>query len=109
MNILPCPCPEDDYHALCDVSRCGKELWGLEPMVLVEGPRVVPGRPGGVGVDQVEERYGKMIIDLLLNKRSCRFWSGKICEMGCERSGGRGSGVGRKVEGGETVFLRWRW
>lgn len=34
----------DDYHALCDVSRCGKELWGLEPMVLVEGPRVVPGR-----------------------------------------------------------------
>ena len=74
--MLPCPCPEDDYHALCDVSRCGKELWGLEPMVLVEGPRVVPGRPGGVGVDQVEERYGKMIIDLLLNKRSCRFWSG---------------------------------
>ncbi|CAL1126061.1 unnamed protein product [Cladocopium goreaui] len=34
----------DDYHSLCDIARCGKELWGLEPMVLVEGPRVTPGR-----------------------------------------------------------------
>eukprot|EP00434_Breviolum_minutum_P006989 symbB.v1.2.006166.t1/scaffold366.1/size218977/8 len=34
----------DDYPSLCDIARCGKELWGLEPMVLVEGPRVTPGR-----------------------------------------------------------------
>lgn len=34
----------DDYHSLCDLARCGKELWGLEPMVLVEGPKVTPGR-----------------------------------------------------------------
>ena len=38
---------EDDYHSLCDLARCGKELWGLEPMVLVEGPRVTPGRCHG--------------------------------------------------------------
>jgi len=34
----------EDYQTLCDVARCGKELWGLEPMVLVEGPKAMPGQ-----------------------------------------------------------------
>eukprot|EP00439_Symbiodinium_sp_Y106_P075558 s91_g15.t1 len=34
----------EDFPSLCDISRCGKELWGLEPMVLAEGPKAVPGQ-----------------------------------------------------------------
>ena len=36
----------EDYHSLCDIARSQRELWGLEPMVLVEGPRAMPGRWG---------------------------------------------------------------
>lgn len=34
----------EDFPSLCDISRCGKELWGLEPMVLAEGPKAMPGQ-----------------------------------------------------------------
>eukprot|EP00913_Durusdinium_trenchii_P011621 g10915.t1 len=34
----------EDYQSLCDVARCGRELWGLETVVMTHGPRANPGQ-----------------------------------------------------------------
>ncbi|CAJ1427072.1 unnamed protein product, partial [Effrenium voratum] len=33
----------EDYPFLCDLARCGRELWGLEPVVMTHGPSANPG------------------------------------------------------------------
>ena len=34
----------EDYQSLCDLARCGRELWGLETVVMTHGPRANPGQ-----------------------------------------------------------------
>ena len=35
--------PAEDYQSLCDLARCGRELWGLETVVMTQGPKAKPG------------------------------------------------------------------
>ena len=51
LNCLQCrplststSCRVEDYQSLCDVARCGRELWGLETVVMTHGPRANPGQ-----------------------------------------------------------------
>ncbi|CAE7842611.1 nasD, partial [Symbiodinium microadriaticum] len=34
----------EDYQSLCDLARCGRELWGLETVIMTHGPRANPGQ-----------------------------------------------------------------
>lgn len=34
----------EDYQSLSDLARCGRELWGLETVVMTHGPRATPGQ-----------------------------------------------------------------
>ena len=34
----------EDYQSLCDLARCGRELWGLETVVMTQGPTAKPGQ-----------------------------------------------------------------
>ena len=80
---------EDDYHSLCDIARCGKELWGLEPMVLVEGPRVTPGRCHG-SKNQWEidgKNHGKILKSMETWKKN-DIQSEKPCEIHWKRPKG---------------------
>lgn len=46
----------EDYQSLSDLARCGRELWGLETVVMTHGPRATPGQieaQPGVGGDRM--------------------------------------------------------